>query len=76
MDEKLRDSLMEWYLRYGCNLVSTEGRLHEHEFQSLKLAWCSSYIKLAWCSSYIKGVGLPDYHYKITPEGIEALKNG
>lgn len=67
MDEKLRDSLMEWYLRYGCNLVSTEGRLHEHEFQSLKLAWCSSYIK---------GVGLPDYHYKITPEGIEALKNG
>ena len=67
MDEKLRDSLMEWYLRYGGRGIVVFGLIGTTEWTWLQDAWHSQYI--------VPTRNAPD-EYKITPEGIEALKNG
>ena len=67
MDEKLRDSLMEWYLQYGERGVDVSGLIGTKEWVGLRAAWPSQYI--------ISTRNALD-EYKITPEGIEALKNG
>ena len=66
MDEALRDSLMEWYLRFGGRVIDVQKMMKTQE-------WVN--IRPAWRSSYIQGSGLPSYSYKITPAGIEALKD-
>lgn len=60
MDEELRDSLMEWYLRFG-----------EREVVWFEIA--EDALRYAFYSHYTKSVNLCT---KITPEGIKALKNG
>ena len=67
MDEKLRDSLMEWYLHYGEREVYVSGLIGTKEWTRLRDAWHSPCI--------VPTRNAP-YKYKITPEGIEALKNG
>ena len=67
MDEKLRDSLMEWYLHYGEREVYVSGLFGTKEWTWLRDAWHSQYI------APIRNA--PD-KYKLSPEGIEALKNG
>ena len=67
MDDKLRDSLMEWYLRYGEREVFRTERISHNDP-----------LGMAYYSKYIKGDGYNagGTNFKITPEGIEALKNG
>ena len=67
MDEKLRDSLMEWYLRYGGRGIVVFGLIGTAEWTGLRYAWRSQYI--------VPTRKAPD-EYKLSPEGIEALKNG
>ena len=67
MDEALRDSLVEWYLRYGeRGVFRTERIPHDDP------------LGAAYYSNYIKGDGynIGGTNFKITPEGIEVLKNG
>lgn len=70
MDEELRDSLMEWYLRYGESVVNVDNSyLSGGENYSMQAAFNSVFIKH---KRREKGkVG-----FCITHEGIEALKNG
>ena len=65
MDEKLRDSLMEWYLKYGEREVDIE-TIDDTIWEALDLGFMSDFIALE-----DRGVLAV-----ITPEGIEALKNG
>ena len=67
MDDKLRDSLMEWYLRYGEREVDVSGLIGTKEWTGLRAAWPSQYIV-----STRKAID----EYKLSPEGIEVLKNG
>jgi hypothetical protein len=67
MDEELRDSLMEWYLRYGGREIVVFGLIGTKEWTRLRDAWRSQYI--------VPTRKAPD-EYKLSPEGIEALKNG
>ena len=67
MDEKIRDSLMEWYLRYGGRGVDVSGIIATKEWVGLRTAWPSQYIVPTR-----KAID----EYKLSPEGIEALKNG
>ena len=65
MDEKLRDSLMEWYLRYGGREVDIE-TIDATIWEALDLGFMFDFIVLEDCGVLAA----------ITPEGIEALKNG
>ena len=65
MDEKLRDSLLEWYLRYGGREIGIE-TIDATIWEALDLGFMSDFIALKYCG--VLAV--------ITPEGIEALKNG
>ena len=67
MDEKLRDSLMEWYLKYGEREVYVSGLIGTTEWTRLREAWRSQCIVPTR-----KAID----EYKLSPEGIEALKNG
>lgn len=67
MDEKLRDSLLEWYLHYGEREVDISSLFGTKEWTWLRDAWHSQYI--------VPTRKAPD-EYKLSPEGIEALKNG
>ncbi len=67
MDKELRESLMEWYLIFG------EGEVFRTEgfkpASTLSRAYFSDYVIF---TNHNKGGS----NFKITPEGIEALKNG
>ena len=67
MDDKLRAPLMEWYLKYGEREVDVSGFFGTKEWTWLRDAWHSQYI--------VPTRNAPD-EYKLTPEGIEVLKNG
>mgnify|MGYP003466547647 CR=1 FL=1 len=67
MDDKLRDSLMERYLRYGGREIVVFGLIGTKEWTRLRDAWHSQCI--------VPTRKATD-EYKLTPEGIEALKNG
>ena len=58
---------MEWYLRYGEREVFRTERISHYD--PLGMAYYSEYIK---GGEHING----GTNFKITPEGIEALKNG
>ena len=67
MDEALRVSLMERYLMHGEREVFRTERIPHDDP-----------LGAAYYSKYIKGDGYNTggTNFKITPEGIEALKNG
>ncbi len=67
MDDKLRDSLMEWYLHYGEREVDVSGLIGTKEWTRLRDAWRSQCI--------VPTRKATD-EYKLSPEGIEVLKNG
>lgn len=67
MYEKLRASLMEWYLKYGEREVDVSGLFGTKEWAWLRDAGHSQYI--------VPTRNAPD-EYKLIHKGIEALKNG
>ncbi len=66
MDKELRESLMEWYLRFGERVVDV-APIVDAEWAGISKAFSSDYVLRVE-----NDLGDP---YKITPEGIEGLKN-
>ena len=70
MDEELRDSLMEWYLRYGERVIeNTPEFMMGEKYKPFRAAFLSDYIAGTIYNNCSAG-------FYISPEGIEALKNG
>ena len=70
MDEELRDSLMEWWLTHGERIVRVDDSyLSGGENKGMQKAFNSKFVHITGNSAMYMG-------FRLTPEGIEALKNG
>ena len=70
MDKELRDSLMEWYITHGIKAVNVDRTyLSGGVNNSKQMAFNSSFIRH---KQHENG----QWGFYLTPEGIEALKNG